>query len=301
MSSTTQLQVLAASQASPEVPLNEIAETLSAAGIFGKNHPACTGLTFGVLGGRYNGNTVANQTVTLTNTTDNYIVVLRSTGVVSTSTTTTNWDSALYARLYKATTAGGLVTALVDHRQDTNGFMFAPPSTVGRHMVPVMAGAMQPSVSGGCQALASVATSAGQPDYAVLWFDKDSVEAAQFAIPMPSSWNRGTITFAPIWLHPAATTFGVVWRLRAVAVSNDDTVAVGFGTAQTSTDTGGTAIDLYKGPQSAAITIAGTPSSGDVVFFELARVATDGSDTLDVDAGLIGIEVYITTEAAVDA
>lgn len=139
MSSTTQLQTLSASQASPEVPLNEIVETLSAGGIFGKNHPACTGLTFGVLGGLYNGNTVANQTVTLTNAADNYVVVLRSSGVVSVSTATTNWNSASYARLYKATTSGGVVTALVDHRQDTKGLLFIPPS-IGVQCIPIAVG-----------------------------------------------------------------------------------------------------------------------------------------------------------------
>lgn len=124
------LQQLSSSQTSPEVPINENIESLSAAGIFAKKHTTTTGLTWGYYGGRYNGNTVADGTVTLTNTTTNYVVVKRSDGVVSTSTATTNWNNAAdYARLYQLTTAGGVVTATVDARWDVGGLFLAPTAT----------------------------------------------------------------------------------------------------------------------------------------------------------------------------
>lgn len=136
---STTLQTINAS-ASPEVQANENFETLSAAGIFGKRQPATTGLTWAYYGGRYNGNTVANGTVTLTNTTTNYVVVHRSTGVVSTSTSTTNWsDTATYARLYQLTTAGGVVTAVVDARMDTGGLLSGTPPTTATKVVQVAA------------------------------------------------------------------------------------------------------------------------------------------------------------------
>jgi hypothetical protein len=106
-----------------QVIVNELFETLSAAGIFGKRHEDTTGLTWGYYGGRYQGNTVSDGTVTLTDASDNYVVVLRSTGVVSTSTTDTNATNILYARLYKLTTAGGVVTVELDERHETNGLL----------------------------------------------------------------------------------------------------------------------------------------------------------------------------------
>jgi len=110
------------------------------------------------------------------------------------------------------------------------------------------------------------------------------------------------VTFEPIWSHAAtATNFGVVWQLQGVAVSNDDQIPVAYGTAQTSTDTGGTTDDLYVGPESSAITIAGSPAVGDVVFFRLARNPSDGSDTMAIDARLMGIRLFITTDADTDA
>lgn len=174
-------------------------------------------------------------------------------------------------------------------------------SPVGRHMVPINAAAMAPSAAGGCAALGTVASAANQPDIVSLDFDPTTQEYAQFAIPMPESWDEGTITFMPIWSHSATVTnFGVVWDLQAVAISNDDGIAVAYGTAQTSTDTGGTTNDVYIGPESAAITVGGTPAAGDVVYFRISRVTGNGSDTMAVDARLHGIRLYLTTAAATD-
>jgi hypothetical protein len=175
-------------------------------------------------------------------------------------------------------------------------------STQGKHAIYVAAGSIRPSVSGGCAALAAIASAANQPDIMTLDFDSTTQEFAQFALVMPKSWNEGTVTYRPIWSHPAAATnFGVVWQLQGVAVSDDDAIAVAYGTAQTSTDTGGTTNDLYVGPESSAITIAGTPAAEDMVFFRVGRDPANGSDTLAVDARLHGIVLYITTDADTDA
>lgn len=175
-------------------------------------------------------------------------------------------------------------------------------SSAGKHAVYVPAAAMTPSATGGCATLATVASAANQPDIQSLDFDATTQEYAQFSIRMPKSWNEGTVTFAPIWSHAATTTnFGVVWDLQGVAVSDDDAIAVAYGTAQTSTDTGGTTNDLYIGPESSAITIAGTPAAEDMVFFRISRVTGNGSDTMAVDARLHGITLYITTDASTDA
>jgi hypothetical protein len=175
-------------------------------------------------------------------------------------------------------------------------------STVGKHAIWISAGSMSPSAAGGCSYLSNIASAANQPDIQTLDFDPTTQEYAQFSVVMPKSWDEGTVTFAPRWSHAATTTnFGVVWDLQGVAVSNDDTIAAAYGTAQTSTDTGGTTDDLYAGPESSAITIAGTPAAEDTVFFRISRVTGNGSDTMAIDARLMGIVLYITTDASNDA
>lgn len=175
-------------------------------------------------------------------------------------------------------------------------------TAAGRHQISILAKDMRPSAAGGCAALATIVSAANQPDISTLDFDTTTQEYAQFCVPMPKRWNEGTVTFKPIWSHAATTVnFGVVWDLQAIALSDDDAIAQAFGTAQTSTDTGGTTNDLYVGPESAAITVAGTPAAEDVVMFRISRVTGNAGDTLGIDARLHGIKLYITTDAENDA
>lgn len=200
-----------------------------------------------------------------------------------------NLDSASIASL-----------ALADSAVQPAGLTAVSP--IGLHSVPVMAGAIQPSVAGGCAALSSIVSAANQPDIVTLDFDPTTQEYAQFAIPMPKSWNEGTLTAEFRWSHAATTTnFGVVWNIQAVAVSNDDTIAANFGTAQQIADTGGTTNDLYVTSQTPAMTVGGSPAAGDTVFFRVSRVTGDGSDNMAVDARLHSVVLYMTTDAATDA
>ena len=57
-------------------------------------------------------------------------------------------------------------------------------------------------------------------------------------------------------------------------------------------------VDLYLQEK---ITIAGTPIDGDICFFQVYRDVEDGNDTAGEDARLIGIKLFITTDAGTDA
>ena len=84
-------------------------------------------------------------------------------------------------------------------------------------------------------------------------------------------------------------------------MSDDDAFDAAFGTAQSATDTLITANDVHITAETAAITIAGTPAQGDLVVFQVKRDVSDGADTLAVDAKLIGVRLYYTTDADNDA
>lgn len=172
---------------------------------------------------------------------------------------------------------------------------------VGKQSIWVPAAAMIPRATNGAAA-GSVEMTTNKNMVKTLDFDASTQEFAQFDIRMPKSWNEGTVTFVPVWSHPStATNFGVVWGMDAVAISDDDALDVAFGTEQTSTDTGGTTNDLYHGPESSAITIAGTPAANDLVMFRVHRNPASGSDTMAVDARLHGVMLFYTTDAATDA
>lgn len=171
----------------------------------------------------------------------------------------------------------------------------------GTETIWIPAGAIRPSVTGGCAPVIHIVTSANQPDIQYLAFDATTQEYAQFAIAFPKSWDEGTVTAVFYWSHAAtATNFGVVWNLQGVAQSDDDAIAVAYGTAQQIADTGGTTDDLYVTSATPAITIAGTPAVGDLVNFRLSRVTGDASDTMAIDARLMGIKLLFTTNAGND-
>jgi hypothetical protein len=300
------LQTIEAS-ASPEVPMNENFETIDHASVYGKRQPVTTGLTWGYCGGRWGGFAVTEGTLTLTDNATNYIVVAIADGAITVSTSTTNWnDTATYARVYRVITSSGLVTTVDDFRAGPEGIHggVGSSSSVGRHSIPINAGAMTPRASNGCAALATVEISAAQPNVVSLDFDSATQEYAHFVVFFPKSWDRGTVTFQPICGHASGgSTFEIAWSLAGVHVAHDGAMGVSFGTAQISQLSGGTENDVYIGPESPPITIAGSPASASVipVFFEISRVTGHSSDDLDIDARLLGIIIHITTDAGTDA
>jgi hypothetical protein len=302
-------RVVGSNPADPWPTVNEALNILAHQEVYGIDPDTTTGLTLGILGGRWGAFTYTTGTLTLTNTAENYVVVALADGVPSVSTSTTNWNNtAAYVRVYHITTAGGVPTTIRDFRGGQGGVHGfgsgggGGGSTIGKHAVYISAAAMSPSATGGCAALATIASAANQPDLQTLDFDTTTQEFAQFSFVPPKKWNRGTITYKAFWSHAATTVnFGVAWQLQGVAVSNDDPIAVAYGTAIVVTDTGGTTNDLYATAESSAVTIAGAPAAEDMLFFRVARVPADGGDTMAIDARLHGITLYLTTDAETDA
>lgn len=108
-------QVVAGSGAAQRV--NDLFSASSPSMLYALNPVTTTGLTFGFLGGRYRSTAIANGTVSLTGSTTNYIVAARSSGAVSVSTATTNWnDTQNFERLYLVVTGTSSITSYEDHR-----------------------------------------------------------------------------------------------------------------------------------------------------------------------------------------
>lgn len=174
--------------------------------------------------------------------------------------------------------------------------------TAGTETIWIPAGAMRPTVSNGCAPITEVETTSGRPDMQVLDFDDGSDEHAQFSIAFPKSWNEGTITFQVYWTTTATDTDGVAWGLQGVAVSDNDTIDVAYGTAVVVTDDAlGAAEDQCVTAESSAVTIAGTPAVSDICYFRIFRDVSDANDDMTEDARLIGVKIFFTTDATNDA
>lgn len=169
---------------------------------------------------------------------------------------------------------------------------------VGLQDLWISAGAMWAKTTSGCAVLAKTEMTTSLVNIQTLDFDSSTQEFAQFTIALPRNWNNGTVTAKFYWTA-ASGSGGVVWEISGGAYSDDDALTVALGTAQTATDTLLAANDLHISPATSAITLAGTPADSDFLAFQISRNPSDGSDTLAVDAKLLGIMLTITTDAGV--
>lgn len=173
-------------------------------------------------------------------------------------------------------------------------------TSLGQHTIWVPAVAMTSSTTSGA-ASGTAETTTNKVMVKTLDFDASAEEFAQFMIQMPKSWDESTLIFQFIWTHGSTTTnFGVVWGIEAVAFANDDALDTAWGTEVTTADTGGTTDDVYITPESSAVTVAGSPAAEELVAFRVTRVVGNGSDTMAVDAKLIGVKVHYVTNAGTD-
>ena len=189
---------------------------------------------------------------------------------------------------------GSGVAQAVDGGDNTAAIKIA-----GKETIWVPAVAMYPNTTNGCAALAQTELSNG-PEIKTLDFDKDSDEFAQFAVAFPKSWNEGTVTFQAFFTAASTNTGTVSWGLSGVAIADNDSCNTAFGTqvAPTAKAHSGTSNDLDVTAESGAVTIAGSPSTDEQVFFQISRDVSE--DSLTADAKLLGIKLFFTTDAAND-
>ena len=187
------------------------------------------------------------------------------------------------------------VAKAVDAGDNTGAIKIA-----GKESIWVPAASMYPNTTNGAEGPNQVELGNG-PELKTFDFDKNSDEFAQFAIAFPKSWNEGTITFQAFFTANSTDTGTVSWALAGVALADNDSLNTAFGTAvaPTAKAHSGTANDLDVTAESGAVTIAGSPSTDEYVFFEIFRDVS--ADDLDADAKLLGVKLFFTTDAANDA
>ena len=170
---------------------------------------------------------------------------------------------------------------------------------VGKETIWIPAVAMYGNTTNGAEA-GQTELSNG-PEIKTLDFDKDSDEFAQFAVAFPKSWNEGTVTFQAFFTAASTNTGTTAFVLNAVALADNGDLNTAFGTAvgPTAKAMSGTSNDLAVTAESGAVTIAGSPSTDEYVFFQIMRDVS--ADSLTADAKLLGIKLFFTTDAANDA
>lgn len=107
--------------------VNENFDAASPSMLYGRDARTTSFLNWGFIGGRYNSTVIPSGVLALPPSATNYVVADRTTGAVSTSTSSTNWNnSAGYLRLYRVDTGTATVIGYQDHRQAFGATNTAP-------------------------------------------------------------------------------------------------------------------------------------------------------------------------------
>lgn len=124
-------------------------------------------------------------------------------------------------------------------------------------------------------------------------------------LTMPPNWNRGTIKAKFYWTSATGATAGdtVEWSITAGAVSNNDTLDTDFsGSTQVISDAlladNGTKLQISGATP--AVTVAGTPALGDLIYIKIGR-NHDGTDDMTEAAYLFGVVIQYSVTNVVSA
>jgi hypothetical protein len=156
----------------------------------------------------------------------------------------------------------------------------------------IPAGTFKSRITGGCSAGTSESSTHKVNLYELL-FDQSTDQFAQATVVMPSNWDGGTITAKFYWTA-ASGTGDVVWVIQGRAFADGNAIDQAFGAQQSVTDTLTVNNQVQISSATSAITLAGTPSAGNLVVFQMWRNGDDAGDTLNGSAYLIGVDITYT-------
>lgn len=285
--STANLDQVSSTAIQRETTINALLDAAAPATIYGRRASTCTGLTFGYYGGRMNGTSVANGTVSATASNSNYVVAHRTTLAVTVATSTTNWnDTATYGRMYKLTAGASSVTAYEDHRFGTGGIL--SPAAAGDMVladVQTVTGAKTFGTAGGAVSKFKLAGSTSGS----MTLDAPAVASGTAVLPS----NAGNIGYLEVpqnsqsaayttvmadsgkhLLHPSADT-----AARTFTIDSNANVAYPIGTAITIVNQNGAGV----------ITISITSDT-----MRLAGAGTTGSRTLAANGIATALKITST-------
>ena len=246
----------------------------------------------------------ASYTLTLPNDdgSSNQVLTTNGSGTLSWSTPSGSYgNSDVDTHLNQSSAGSGEVLSWSgsDYAWVSNSGSSGGTSGTSDRIISIDAGALVTrTTNGAASATEEYATNDVMSDHFL--FDGSTEEGVQFRFHMPSDWDGNTVTAKFYWdgATGASASDGVTWGIAMQAFQNDDALDNAFGTSVDTDDALIAVGDLHVTAESAAITIAGSPSAGDLIFAEVTRVVGDSNDTMTEDAKLIGVTIHYTASVS---
>lgn len=145
-------------------------------------------------------------------------------------------------------------------------------ATVPKRSIIIRAAGLTPNITDPCADALTQETATGGKNYVTRAFAAN--EQASMDMDLPENYDGGTVTWWYKWISPTGSSAGdtVIFGLRGSSSQNGDAIGEAQGAQVTITDTLLTGADRYHhSDESSALTIAGSPSGGDAVIWEVER------------------------------
>lgn len=152
------------------------------------------------------------------------------------------------------------------------------------------AGAMLTGVSGATPSTVSVSNSGIA--YDGFSFDSAVTGYTQFKLKL-GDYNLGGIRAKFDWTT-SGTGGGVVWGIQGVSVNDSGLISSSWGASQEVSDSFITGTGLHQTSGTSTITLGGSPQVNSMLCFQIYRNVYHASDTLAVNASLLGIKLQYT-------
>jgi len=169
--------------------------------------------------------------------------------------------------------------------------------TAGKRTITIRPNQMTPAGA----ASGSVAAEAGV-SFPSIDFDASALEYVSFLVPMPKSWDGGTVSCKIGWAPSNTGSGDVYWLARtgiAKPVDSTDNLA-GYGSFATIASAAPGAVDRLQVATIGAITPDGTAAADALLRMQVVRNGGAGADTYAADAKLMYVQVIYTEDAATD-
>jgi hypothetical protein len=132
-------------------------------------------------------------------------------------------------------------------------------------------------------------------DIDVLDFDSTIPEYAQFKFIMPENWNKGTLKASFVWATTSPTVSSSMWEIAAGSINYGQSLTSPlFSLTQSVISANLGAYMLNSSSATPPITVSGSVSSNNTVFFQVNRKAAPSNNLL-ADASLFGVNIQYLT------
>lgn len=121
----------------------------------------------------------------------------------------------------------------------------------------------------------------------------------QAQIAMPKGWDAGPLQVQFLWTAHSGSG-NVIWGVQGLSRGDGDGIDAAWGDVREVTDTLQSTGSLHITAFTANLVLSGSPAQSDMIWLQIYRAGSSGSDTLNANARLLSVRILYTINAGTD-